>query len=374
MNTREKVEKTLNTIRPALQSDGGDVELVDVKDNKAYVRLKGACQGCPSEDITLKRAITVSIRRDVPEIEEVVEVLPDGTIREPKDIDKDPWAHQKRLEGIKLTLAVASGKGGVGKSTIAVNLALALQRKGLKIGLLDADIYGPSMPTMLNVHQIEQRPTDTMFKPANAFGLTVMSMGFLARDDDAMIWRGPMITKAIDHFIYNVRWGNLDCMVIDLPPGTGDAQLTIAQRIQLDGAVIVTTPSDVALIDARRGLKMFNKVNVPVIGIAENMSYFVCPHCHERTDIFSAGGGRDVAIKLSTNFLGEIPLDPIIRRTGDQGKPVVEAEPNSPQAKHFEKLADGVWEILTKLVPNWNKDACHSIDPAPVTPSMEEKI
>jgi len=321
----------------------------------------------------LKRAITVSIRRDVPEIEGVLEVLSDGSVKEPKDPQKDPWAHQKRLEGIKLTVAVASGKGGVGKSTVAVNLALALKNKGFKVGLLDADIHGPSMPIMLNIQKIDQRPTDTAFKPAKQYGLTVMSMGFLAHDDSAMIWRGPMIVKALDHFINNVLWGELDCMIIDLPPGTGDAQLTIAQRIQLDGAVIVTTPSDVALIDARRGLNMFSKVKVPVLGIVENMSYFICPHCNERTDIFSAGGGRSVAEKLKTRFLGEIPLDPIIRRTGDHGMPVVEAEPNSPQSKHFERLADNVWDIVTEIHPKWNLNACHSIDPAPITPSMEEK-
>ncbi|HHE46082.1 MAG TPA: hypothetical protein ENL08_00065, partial [Bacteroidetes bacterium] len=317
---------------------------------------------CPSSGVTLKRAVAVAIRREMPEIEEVLEVMPDGTVRQPPDPDKDPWAHQQHLEGIKLTLAVASGKGGVGKSTVAVNIALALQHKGLKVGMLDADIYGPSMPTMLNVHKIDQRPTDTKFKPARVYGLTVMSMGFLAREDDAMIWRGPMITKALDHFIHNVLWGELDCLVIDLPPGTGDAQLTIAQRIKLDGAIIITTPSDVALIDARRGLKMFSKVNVPVIGIAENMSYFICPHCNERTDIFSAGGGKAVADKLNTLFLGEIPLDPMIRRTGDQGKPVVEAEPASPQARYFSKIADVTWEELIRRVPNWDKDACRRID------------
>ncbi|MDP8241042.1 MAG: P-loop NTPase [Candidatus Hatepunaea meridiana] len=372
MTTKEKVEKVLNTIKPTLQSDRGSVELVDVKDNKVYYKLSGACQGCPSSSVILKRGITVTIRRDVPEIEEVLEVLPDGSERgtTPKDKKaKDPWVYQERIEGIKLIIAVASGKGGVGKSTIAVNLALAFSRSGLKVGLLDADIHGPSIPTMLGVHKITQKPTDTFFKPAEAYGLKIMSIGFFVPDDSAMIWRGPMVTKTIDQFIHNVDWGELDCMVIDLPPGTGDAQLTISQRMQVDGAVIVTTPSDVALIDARRGLKMFNKVNVAVLGIVENMSYFLCPHCNERTDIFSAGGGKEVALKLNTNFLGEIPLDPLIRSTGDQGRPIIVSEPNSPQAKHFSKLADKVWELTTSLVPKWNLNACHSIDPAPITPS-----
>ncbi|MCF7811335.1 P-loop NTPase [bacterium] len=374
MTLKEKVTKSIDSIRPTLQTDGGDVELVDIKGNKVYYRVTGNCSNCPSAQIYLKRGLAVTIRRDVPEVEAVYEVMKDGSIpgeRSEQSKARDPWSYQKRIEGVKLTLAVASGKGGVGKSTVAVNLALALQKQGLKVGLLDADLYGPSVPTMLNVFKIKQSPTDTFFKPANAYGLTVMSMGFLVADDSAMIWRGPMITKTLDQFISNVNWGKLDCMVIDLPPGTGDTQISIAQRLPIDGSIIVTTPSDVALIDARRGLRMFQKLSVPVIGIAENMSYFLCPHCNERTDIFSAGGGKEVATALGTNLLAEIPLDGKIRSAGDEGKPVVEADPNSPQAKHFRKLAEGTWHILTKLVPNWDKNACHSIDPAPITPSSQ---
>jgi len=371
---KDKVLKSINSIRPTLQIDCGDVELVDIKENKVYYRLRGNCINCPSAQIYLKRGLTVTIRRDVPEVEAVHEVLPDGSIpdeRSDKAKSKDPWSYQKRIEGVKLTLAVASGKGGVGKSTVAVNIALALQKQGLKVGLLDADLYGPSIPTMLNVFKIKQSPTDTFFKPADAYGLTVMSIGFFVEDDSALIWRGPMITKTLDQFISNVDWGELDCMVIDLPPGTGDTQISIAQRLPIDGSLIVTTPSDVALIDARRGLRMFQKLSIPVAGIVENMSYFLCPHCNERTDIFSAGGGKDVAMKLGTKLLGEIPLDSKIRSTGDEGKPVVESDPNSPQAKHFRKIAEQTWDILTGLVPNWDKNACHSIDPAPITPSSQ---
>lgn len=376
MNLIDKVEKSLDSIRPILQSDEGDIELVEIKDNRAFYNLKGNCRNCPSARMTLKRGITVTIRRDVPEIEEVLEVLPDGTIPDLKgesDKKSNPWSYQQRIEGVKLSLAVASGKGGVGKSTVAVNLALALKRQGLRVGLLDADIYGPSIPTMLNVHEIKQLPTDTFLHPADAYGLTVMSIGFLVADDSAVIWRGPMVTKTIDLFLRNVNWGEIDCLVIDLPPGTGDTQLSIAQKLQVDGAIVVTTPSDVALIDARRGLKMFQKISIPVLGIVENMSYFLCPHCGERTDIFSAGGGSEVASKLKTALLGEIPLDPIIRSSGDGGKPIVEGEPNTPQAKHFLKLARETWAILTKIVPNWDKNGCHSIDPAPLTPASERE-
>jgi Mrp family chromosome partitioning ATPase len=371
---KDKVVKSINSIKPTLRADDGDVELVDIKENKVYYRLTGNCSNCPSAQIYLKRGLTVTIRRDVPEVEAVYEVMKDGSIpdeRSDKAKAKDPWAYQRRIEGVKLTLAVASGKGGVGKSTVAVNLALALKKQGLKVGLLDADLYGPSIPTMLNVFKIKQSPTDTFFKPADAYGLTVMSMGFLVEDDSAMIWRGPMISKTLDQFITNVNWGELDCMVIDLPPGTGDTQISIAQRLPIDGSIIVTTPSDVALIDARRGLRMFQKLSVPVLGIVENMSYFICPHCNERTDIFSAGGGKEVAMKLRTNLLGEIPLDSKIRSTGDEGKPVVESDPNSPQAKHFRKMAEATWELLKKQVPNWDKIACHSIDPAPITASSQ---
>ena len=369
MQIHEKVNRIIDNFRPMLQSDDGDIELVEIKDNKVYYKLTGSCRGCPSSHPILNRGITVLIRREIPEIEAALEILSDGTLRgwEDKKNSKDPWVFRQRIEGIKLTLAIASGKGGVGKSTVAVNLALALQKKGLRVGILDADIYGPSTPTMLGVYKIKQSPTDTFFHPAIAYDMKVMSIGFFLTDDSAVIWRGPMVTKMIDQFIHNVDWGVIDCLVIDLPPGTGDAQLTISQRMPIDGVIIVTTPSDVALIDARRGLKMFEKISIPVLGIVENMSYFLCPHCGERTDIFSAGGGKEVAEKLNTSLFGEIPLDPMIRRTGDHGKPVVEAEPNSPQAKHFTKVADSAWDMLTRLVPSWNKNGCHTLDQLPVT-------
>lgn len=358
MSIKEKVERALATIRPALQSDGGDVELIAVKDTKVYLTLKGACQGCPSSSVTLKRGVVAAISKEAPEVTEVVEVLADGSERAASTADQDPWLDRARIPGVKLTVAVASGKGGVGKSTVAVNLALALKAKGLSVGLLDADIYGPSAPTMLGVHRVPPARGEKIL-PALAYGVKVISIGFFVPPDSPMIWRGPMVMKAIDQFLHDVDWSALDCLVVDLPPGTGDAQLTLAQKVPVDGAVIVTTPSEVALIDARRGLQMFNKVNVPTLGIIENMSYFLCPHCNERTDIFSAGGGRSAAAELGVRFLGEIPLDPTIRKGGDEGRPVVVAAPDSLQAKLFRDFADDVWEKLTSSTPAWNLTACH---------------
>jgi len=358
VSLQSKVEQALESIRPALKSDGGDVELVRISNNKVYLKLKGACQGCPSSTVTLKRGVIAAIRREAPEITDVIDVAPDGEERSTPTTEEDPWAGQARIPGIKLILAVASGKGGVGKSTVAVNLALALRDKGLAVGLLDADIYGPSAPTMLGIRSIPPSTTNRI-QPALAYGLKVISIGFFVPADSPMIWRGPMVMKAIDQFLHDVEWGELDCLVVDLPPGTGDAQLTLAQQVPVDGVVIVTTPSDVALIDARRGLQMFKKVNVRVLGIVENMSFFLCPHCGERTDVFSAGGGRQVAELLETEFLGEIPLDPTIRKTGDEGRPVVEAQPDSPQTKLLKEFADNVWNKMTEVVPSWNKSACH---------------
>ena len=364
MNLTDKVERCLDSLRPMLRSDGGDVELVEVKDNKVYIKLRGACQGCPSSTITLKQGITVAIRRDLPEIEEVVEILPDGSMRSSTPDSADPWSDRRRIETVKLVIAVASGKGGVGKSTVAVNLALALKGMGLKIGLLDADIYGPSTPTMLGPGKAAATGSH-FIQPAEAFGIKFISIGFFVEADSPMIWRGPMVTKAVEQFLHQTIWGVLDCLVIDLPPGTGDAQLTMAQKVPVDGVVIVTTPSDVALIDARRGLQMFKKIDVPVLGIVENMSYFICPHCNGRTDVFSAGGGRATAGELGVELLGEIPLDPLIRSTGDHAQPIVVSEPHSPQAQHFVKLAERVWTLITAQVPAWDKIACHNLIPAP---------
>jgi ATP-binding protein involved in chromosome partitioning len=251
------------------------------------------------------------------------------------------------IPGVGAIIAVASGKGGVGKSTIAANLALAMKANGLRVGVLDADIYGPSMPRMLG---ITGRPTSDdgkTLRPMENYGLKCMSMGFLVAEDTAMIWRGPMVMSALNQMLRDVAWGDIDVLVCDLPPGTGDAQLTMAQQVPLAGAVIVSTPQDIALIDARRGLAMFEKVDVPVLGIIENMSYFLCPHCGERSEIFSHGGARREAEKLGVDFLGEVPLDLQIRETSDEGRPVTVSDPNSAHAQLFREIAAKVWAKIS---------------------------
>ncbi|HVM62215.1 MAG TPA: Mrp/NBP35 family ATP-binding protein [Verrucomicrobiae bacterium] len=246
-----------------------------------------------------------------------------------------------QIDGVKHIIAVGSGKGGVGKSTVAVNLACALARLEQRIGIMDADIYGPSVPKMMGA---VRRPTitDEKLDPVENFGLKMMSMALLLDNDAPVIWRGPMIMKAIQQFSLAVNWGELDVLLVDLPPGTGDAQLSLAQTIALDGGVIVTTPQDVALEVARRGIAMFEKVNVKILGIIENMSYYVCPHCGQHDDVFGHGGGKQEAARLEVPFLGEVPLFSDIRICGDKGVPIVVAEPNSEPAKAFVRCAESV--------------------------------
>jgi ATP-binding protein involved in chromosome partitioning len=256
-------------------------------------------------------------------------------------------AQRGAVPGVGAIVAVASGKGGVGKSTVAANLALALRANGLSVGVLDADIYGPSMPRMLGISGRPQTEDGKTLRPMENYGLKCMSMGFLVPEDTAMIWRGPMVMSALNQMLRDVLWGELDIMVVDLPPGTGDAQLTMAQQVPLAGAVIVSTPQDIALIDARRGLSMFQKVDVPVLGIIENMSYFLCPHCGERSDIFSHGGARREAERLGCDFLGEVPLDLAIRETSDEGRPITVSDPGSPHARLFREIAARVWNKVS---------------------------
>ncbi len=253
----------------------------------------------------------------------------------------------KRISGrintpIRSTIAVASGKGGVGKSTVAVNLAVALAQAGAKVGLMDADIYGPNIPIMMGVDGQRPMATENKIIPLEAFGIKLMSMGLLVSPEQAMIWRGPMLHSAIRQFLSDVDWGELDYLVIDLPPGTGDAQLTLAQSVPLTGAIIVATPQDVALADVVRGVSMFQKLEVPVLGVVENMSYFLCPHCGERTDVFDHGGAQEMANRMNVPFLGEIPLDTKIRLGGDTGLPVMVTEPDSPLGKAFRTAAGNI--------------------------------
>ena len=249
------------------------------------------------------------------------------------------------IPGVKAVLAVASGKGGVGKSTTSVNLALGLRALGLKVGLLDADIYGPSIPRLMG---ITERPNivNERIVPIDQYGLKVMSMGFLMDEESPVIWRGPMVVSALMQMVREVEWGELDVLVLDMPPGTGDAQLTLAQQVPLAGSVIVSTPQDLALIDARKGLKMFKQVDVPILGIIENMSTFICPHCGERSDIFGHGGAQEEAAKLGVMFLGAVPLHMDIRHYSDEGTPVVIAEPDGEHAKVYKTIAMKVAALM----------------------------
>lgn len=261
-----------------------------------------------------------------------------------------PMARQSEIPGVAAVIAVASGKGGVGKSTTALNLALGLRDLGLKVGLLDADIYGPSVPRLTGLRDKPELNGERKMIPLRRFGLAIMSIGFLVEEETAMIWRGPMVMSAVTQMLRDVDWGQLDVLVVDMPPGTGDAQLTLAQNVPLKGAVIVSTPQDLSLIDARRGLAMFKKVNVPVLGIVENMSYFQCPHCGTKSDIFGHGGARHEAEKLEVPFLGEIPLHMAIRATSDAGNPVVDSEPDGPHAAIYRAIAGQVRDQLKGVI------------------------
>ena len=251
---------------------------------------------------------------------------------------------RRGVPGVETIIAVASGKGGVGKSTTAVNLALALAADGLAVGILDADIYGPSMPRLLGISGKPETVNGKVLKPMENFGVKVMSMGFLVEEETPMIWRGPMVMSALTQMLREVAWGALDVLVVDMPPGTGDAQLTMAQQVPLSGAVIVSTPQDLALIDARKGLNMFRKVDVPLLGIVENMSYFLAPDTGKRYDIFGHGGARREAERLGVPFLGEVPLTMDVREGSDAGTPVVVSDPDGAQAKVYGEIAARVWE------------------------------
>ena len=272
--------------------------------------------------------------------------VPHVSAHKPPQSPSSPMSKQSEIPGIAAVIAVASGKGGVGKSTTALNLALGLRDLGLRVGLLDADIYGPSVPRLTGIREKPQLNDERKMIPIVRFGLAIMSIGFLVEEETAMIWRGPMVMSAITQMLRDVAWGTLDVLVVDMPPGTGDAQLTLAQNVPLKGAIIISTPQDLSLIDARRGLAMFKKVNVPVLGIVENMSYFQCPHCGTKSDIFGHGGARHEAERLGVPFLGEIPLHMAIRTTSDSGTPVVESEPDGPHAAIYRAIGAKVRDQL----------------------------
>ncbi len=258
-----------------------------------------------------------------------------------------PSPKAQLIPGVKHVVAVASGKGGVGKSTVACNLALGLLGQGMKVGILDADIYGPSMPKLFGLHGKPRVLSGRILEPLDGYGIKVMSIGFLVEEETPMIWRGPMVMSAITQMLREVAWGELDVLVVDMPPGTGDAQLTMAQATPLAGAVIVSTPQDLALIDARRGVAMFRRVEVPILGIVENMATFVCPNCGQESHIFGHGGARKEAERLGVPFLGEVPLNMRIRETSDAGRPVTAVDPDGPQAQVFNAIARQVWTTLS---------------------------
>ena len=261
-----------------------------------------------------------------------------------------PQQGSELLPGVKSVIAIASGKGGVGKSTTAVNLATAMAAQNVRVGLLDCDIYGPSIPRMLNLSGQPELVGERTLRPMANYGIKCMSIGFLVAEDTAMIWRGPMVMQALEQMMRDVDWGELDVLLCDLPPGTGDAQLTMAQRVPLTGAVIVSTPQDIALLDVTRGINMFQQVNVPIFGVVENMSYYVCPECGHRAEIFHHGGARETARRLGVDFLGEIPLDLDIRTTSDSGRPIVVTQPDSPHAASYRRIAAGLIDKATSAV------------------------
>ncbi len=333
--TEEMVLGALGSVMdPELNRDLVSANMIrDVVINETTVSFKLVLttSACP-----LKKELEDGARDAVMAIEGVEAVNIDLTSEVPQ-AKKIP--DKTTIPGIKNTIAVASGKGGVGKSTVAVNLALSLAATGAKVGLLDADVYGPSIPLMMGVHEAPEATEDEKLIPIENHGVKLISVGFMLDEETPLIWRGPLVMQLIKQFLTGVVWGDLDYLVIDLPPGTGDVQLTLVQTIPLTGALIVTTPQDIALLDARRAINMFSEVKVPVLGIIENMSLFVCPHCGESTEIFSQGGGEKTSERYAVPLLGKLPLDIKTREGGDSGNPIVVAEPQCAQTQAFHDIA-----------------------------------
>ena len=320
----------------------GVVKDIEIEGSRVRVHLL-----LPKPDEKVESEIRSSVSKTLLESPGVSEVDIRVGAREPKTAPGQPKTAEKtKLPDIKYFIAVASGKGGVGKSTVAVNLALAVSKIRNNVGLLDADIWGPSTPIMMGINERPLSTPDQKIIPLKKHGLKLMSIGFLINEDDTVIWRGPMVHGAVKQFIEDVEWAGTDYLIVDLPPGTGDAQLSLIQTAPLSGGVIVTTPQDVALIDVRRGVQMFRKLNVPVLGIIENMSYLNCPHCGEEIDIFSRGGGKRMAEKFDVPFLGEVPVDPELRKGGDEGNPIVISNPDSPTAKAFTVIAEKILKSI----------------------------
>jgi ATP-binding protein involved in chromosome partitioning len=329
------------------------VEKINLRDGVVMLSLN-----LPVDDTQVKQRVEADCREAVKKLAGVREVIimtrgakPSLNARGPAQANagpgpvrggrgNDPFEGQAPIEGVRSIIAVSSAKGGVGKSTICVNLALALAAQGARVGLMDADVYGPSIHVLMGTGDARPMPGTTKeIAPVEKNGLKLMSLGFLTERGQPVIWRGPIVMGVVKKFLQDVEWGDLDYLMIDMPPGTGDAQLTLVQTVPLTGAIIVTTPSELSLVDAEKGLEMYRSVHAPVLGIIENMTYFVCPHCGERTDIFSHGGGREISGRLGVEFLGEIPLDPHVRKVGDEGSPIVISDPSSPVARAFFDIA-----------------------------------
>lgn len=334
MVSREDILKALAKVTdPELGRDIVSLHMVEdviVEGGRVSFTLNLTTPACP-----LRSRIEEGARGEVSKIPGVKEVAmkTSSNVFATRDYNQ-----AEMLRGVKNIIAVASGKGGVGKSTVAVNLAVALAASGAKVGILDADVYGPNVPHMMGV-KAEATVKDGKIVPPVAFDVKVASLGFFYKDETPLIWRGPLVAGAIKQLLTQVDWGDLDYLVVDLPPGTGDASLTLAQSVPIGGVVIVTTPQEAALNIAAKSLAMFKRLNVPILGVVENMSYFVCPHCGEKTYVFSSGGGRRISAQLGVDFLGEIPLDTLVREQSDLGAPVVAAKPDSPQSAIFKEFA-----------------------------------
>ncbi len=342
--TEEQVLNALRSVEdPDLKKDVvtlGFVKKLQIDGSRVFFELELTTPACP-----LKAQLKAAAETAVKGIGGITEVNVEVTSRVS---GHRMSGNEDILPGVKNIVAIASGKGGVGKSTVSVSLAVALARTGARVGLLDTDIYGPSIPIMMGITEKPEIIGEKLI-PIEKYGVSLMSIGFLIPEDTPLIWRGPMVMKAVEQLLTDVEWGELDYLLMDLPPGTGDVQLTLAQKVPLSGAVIVTTPQDVALLDVVRGISMFRKLNVPILGVIENMSFFRCPHCGERSDIFSHGGGEAASIKLDVPFLGEVPIDLKIREGGDSGRPVLVDDPESPQSKLFMNLGEQLAARISSL-------------------------
>lgn len=347
MVTNETILSALRQVHdPDLHKDIvslGFVQDLRIDNGRVQFKVVLTTPACPVKDMLKKQCEDI-----VAGLDGVQSVVVEMTAKTPFNKGAG-GADMDLLPGVKNIIAVASGKGGVGKSTVATNLALALGKLGAQVGLLDADIYGPSVPLMMGVTDKPYMDEDNKLIPMENHGIKMMSIGFLLPDKEALVWRGPMVAQAITQLMRDVNWGELDYLIVDMPPGTGDAQLTMSQAVRLVGAVIVTTPQDVALMDARRGVGMFQKVNVPILGIIENMSYYICPHCQHRADIFSTGGAKKTAEEYEVPFLGEVPLDIETRIAGDEGRPIVVSKPDSVNAKAFTDIARNLASMISVI-------------------------